>query len=77
MERMNHTAPAVHVADFGSTVYFTATAPDVEAARVAVIRAAHDLVFATVGKSAEVTIGLTGHFGGAFVTGAVATVRFL
>ena len=72
-----NTASHVKAADYGNVVYFSAYGDDIDACRAAVIHAAHDHVFASVGKSAEVSVGLSGGHGGAFVTGAVATVRFL
>lgn len=72
---MNNTnAPAVTVSDYGDVVYLTAYG-DVDSARAAVIRAAHDRVFAD-GRTAEISTALVGRHGGAYVDGVQATVRF-
>lgn len=68
--------PAVRVSDYGSVIYFEAHCrADVDAARAAVIKAAHERVFAD-GRTASVDVALAGFGGGAVVTGAVATIRF-
>ena len=64
-----------NTSDFGNYVIITVNGDDVEACRAEAIRLAHDRVFSD-GRSAEVRTGLTGYFGGAFVTGAEATITF-
>jgi len=71
----NATTPAVSVSDYGAVVYLEAHGADLDAVRAVVVRAAHDFVFAD-GRTASVEVASAGKFGGAVVTGYVATVRF-
>lgn len=63
------------ISDLGTYVSITVYCKDVDAARREAIRLAHEAVFAD-GRTAEVSVGLVGRHGGAYVDGAAATIRF-
>jgi hypothetical protein len=65
----------VTTSTIGDFTTFTAHGDDIEACRAEVIRLAHAAVFGD-GRTAEVRVGLVGKHGGAYITGAEASVTF-